>query len=657
MDTKNLDTPASSAESTIDLDELTRKYDTESRFRRLKGTPALITSIIAIAMSLVTLYVTGFSTLVSMKQKALHLGFVLCLIFILYPASKKGEKGNPGILDYILAFLGMGVNLYLLLQYDAISLRGGLPTQTDLIVGALTMVLVLEAARRAIGKELPILSLIFLAYAYFGPYLPGRLMHRGYSIQRLIEHMFISAEGIYGIPLGVSATYIVLFILFGSFLAETGMSKFFTNLALATAGSAPGGPAKVSVITSALLGMINGSAAANVVTTGTFTIPLMKSVGYKPYFAGAVEAAASTGGQILPPVMGAAAFIMAEFLGIPYVSVMKAAVIPAILYFLSVWLMVDLEARKLGLKGIPKENLPRLGLVLREGGHLVLPIILLVYMLIAGYTPIYAAFYSIVATVIVSMLRKETRLDLKKLLRALENGARGVLSVAIACAVVGFIVGVISLTGLGLRMADVILTLSSNNLYLTLVLAMVACIVLGMGMPTSAAYIVAATVTVPALDKFGVPGITAHLFVLYFAVLSAITPPVALASYAGAGVAGANPTQVGWTAVRLGLAGFIVPFIFVFSPSLLLEHPSVIWTVWAITTAVVGVYSLSASLQGFLITQTTLLERALLFASALLLIKSGLTTDLPGIGLMLLVWFIQRIREQRVSGLNTAGHL
>ncbi len=636
----------------LDLDELTRKYDSESRFRRLTGLPARITTALAIIMSLVTLYVTGFSTLVSMKQKALHLGFVLSLIFLLFPASKKNDEGNPEALDYILAFLGMGVNLYLLLQYDAISRRGGLPTTTDLVVGALTMLLVLEAARRCIGKELPTMGIIFLAYAYLGPYLPGPLVHRGYSIERLIEHMFISAEGIYGIPLGVSATYIVLFILFGAFLSETGMSKFFTNLALAAAGSSPGGPAKVSVITSALLGMINGSAAANVVTTGTFTIPLMKSVGYQSYFAGAVEAAASTGGQILPPVMGAAAFIMAEFLGIPYVSIMKAALIPAVLYFLSVWFMVDLEARKLGLQGIPKEKLPKLGPVLKQGGHLLLPIVLLVYMLIKGYTPIYAAFYSIIATIVVAMLRKETRLDVKKLAHALESGARGVLGVAIACAVVGFVVGVISLTGLGLRMADIILTLSANNLYLTLILAMVACIVLGMGMPTSAAYIVAATVTVPALDRFGIPGITAHLFVLYFAVLSAITPPVALASYAGAGVAGASPTKVGWTAVRLGLAGFIVPFIFVFSPSLLLEHPNFIWTVWAIITAIIGVYSLSASLQGFMLCKTNTIERIVLFASAILLIKSGLATDIPGIGLTTLVLAMQRKRQSTFQDMN-----
>jgi len=377
--------------------------------------------------------------------------------------------------------------------------------------------------------------------------------------------------------------------------------------------------------------MINGSAAANVVTTGTFTIPLMKSVGYKAHFAGAVEAAASTGGQILPPVMGAAAFVMAEFLGIPYIKVAAAAAIPGVLYFFSVWMMVHLEALKQGLKGIPRNRLPKVWTVLKEGGHLLIPVALLIYLLIARYTPIYAAFQSIIAAIVVSAFRKSTRLNLSKALKALENGARGILTVAIACAAVGFVVGVFSLTGLGLRLADVIVMLSHDSLILTLVLSMVACIILGMGMPTTAAYIITATVAVPALDAFKVPPIAGHLFALYFASLSAVTPPVALAAYAGAGLAGANPSKVGWTAVRLALAGFIIPFMFIFSPPLILMESSVMWTIWGVITASIGIVSLGCSLEGFMFGRTIWIERILLFVAALLLIKSGLSTDIPGL--------------------------
>ncbi len=635
---------------TVDLDELIRKYDVESRFRKVAGGSEVIAKVIAVSMSLLTLYILGLTTLPSMKQKAIHLGFALCLTFLLYPASKKGYASNPGILDYILAMFGMGVNIYLLLQYDAISIRGGIPTQMDLIMGACCILLVLEAARRAVGIELTILAIVFLVYAYMGPYLPASLMHRGYSIQRLIEHMFISAEGVYGIPLGVSSTYIILFILFGSFLAETGMSRFFTDLAMALAGGSPGGPAKVSVLASGLLGMINGSAAANVVTTGTFTIPLMKSVGYQSYFAGAVEAAASTGGQILPPVMGAVAFIMAEFLGIPYIKVATVALVPGALYFFSVWMMVHLEAHKQGLKGIPREELPKVWVVLKDGGHLLIPVALLIYLLVAQYTPIYAAFQGIIAAIVVSMIRKSTRLNLSKAVKALENGARNTLTVAIACATVGLVVGVFSLTGLGLRLADVIVMLSHDNLILTLVLSMAACIILGMGMPTTAAYIVTATVAVPALDAFGVSPVAGHLFALYFAALSAVTPPVALAAYAGAGLAGANPSKVGWTAVRLALAGFIIPYMFVFSPSLMLMHPSVTWTILAIVTASIGIVSLACSLEGFVFGRVGMVGRAFLFAAALFLIKPGVYTDLMGIiilsGIALPQWVSYRLRAK-----------
>lgn len=646
-----LSVEALAEKNSINLEELVKKYDSESRFRSLEGWQNKAVSLVAILLSVYLFVANYFGNVPSTQLRSAALGLSTFLVFMLYPASAKaGKKKGAGPVDVLLAVLSAASILYLFVNYNAIATRGGFGTTTDQIVGAVAMVLLLEAGRRIVGKELSILAIVFMLYAYLGPYLPGFLMHRGYPITRLIDHMYISSEGIFGIPLGVAATYIFLFILFGSFLQETGLGEMFTNLAIALAGSSPGGPAKVAVVASGLLGMINGSAAANVVTTGTFTIPLMKSVGYKPFFAGAVEAVASTGGQIMPPVMGAAAFIMAEFLGVPYGKVMISAAIPAFLYYLAVFVMVHLEARRLGLEGLPKEKLPDAGKILRQRGHLLLPIVLLMYLLIKGYTPIFAANYSIFALIIVSFLRKETRLTRKAFLKALEGAARGSLSVTIACGVVGFVVGVISLTGLGLMAANYIVELAGGVLFFTLLLTMVASIILGMGLPTSACYIVTATVAVPALIKLGVTAMAAHMFAFYFGCLSAITPPVALAAYAGAGIAGANPAKVGWTATRLGIAGFLIPFIFVYSPVLLLEDAHVLQVIWALITASVGVVSLAGSVIGFLNGSLDRMQRVLLFAAALLLIDPGLITDAAGIVLLAGVYVWQRTKRAHLVG-------
>lgn len=635
-------------QNAINLDELVKKYDTESRFRSLAGWQEKVASAVAILLSAYLFIANYFGNVPSTQLRSAALGLSTFLVFMLYPASGKASKTKgAGPVDVLLALISSASILYLFVNYNAIATRGGFGTTTDQIVGAVAMILLLEAGRRIVGKELSIMAIVFMLYAYLGPHLPSFLAHRGYPITRLIDHMYISSEGIFGIPLGVAATYIFLFILFGSFLQETGLGEMFTNLAIALAGGSPGGPAKVAVVASGLLGMINGSAAANVVTTGTFTIPLMKSVGYKPHFAGAVEAVASTGGQIMPPVMGAAAFIMAEFLNIPYGKVMLAAAIPAFLYYLAVFVMVHLEARRLGLQGLPRDRLPDVWKILRERGHLLVPIVLLMYMLIRGYTPIYAANYSIFALIAVSFLRRETRITWKGFLKALEGAARGSLSVTIACGVVGFVVGVISLTGLGLMAANYIITLAGGVLFFTLVLTMVASIILGMGLPTSACYIVTATVAVPALVKMGVAPIAAHLFALYFGCLSAITPPVALAAYAGAGIAGANPSKVGWTATRLGIAGFLIPFIFVYSPVLLLENATVLQVLWSVLTASVGVVSLGASVIGFMYDNLNKMQRLILFATALLLIDPGLLTDSVGIGLLLVIYLWQRRKKAR----------
>ncbi len=634
----------------IDVEETLKKYDSESNLGEAKGLVAKAVTVIAVAMSLFHLYIASpWGKMPSNKTRMVHLAFVLCLIFLLYPLFKKKDgktiKFMP--IDIGLAIMGVAVNAYLFINIDAISNRAGVMSQTDIVMAILTVLLVMEGARRCVGKEMTILAAIFLAYAYFGPYLPGPLMHRGFSIKRLAEHMYISAEGIYGIPLGTSATVIFLFILFGAFLSETGLAEFFNNVSMAVAGHKVGGPAKVSIIASGFLGMINGSAAANVVTTGAFTIPLMKSLGYKPHFAGAVEAVASTGGQIMPPVMGAAAFIMAEYLGVSYRTIMVTAAIPAVLYYVSLWINVDFEARRLNLTGIPKEKLPHAGEEFKKRGHLVLPIVLLIAMLMMNYTPALSAFFSILALIAVSFLRPESRMKLSKLLNALESGAKQGLSVAIACAVVGLVVGVVSITGIGLQLANLIIKLSHGYLLPTMVFTMIACIILGMGMPTSAAYIVAATVATSAMTTLGVEPIVAHMFVLYFAALSAITPPVALASYAGAGIAGADPNRVGWCAVRVGLLGFIIPFMFVYSPPLLMLSDNPLEIIWAFITASIGCVCLGGSMQGYMMTKLKLFERAILLVAALLMIKSGLLTDTPGIALLLVALFTQKQRIKK----------
>lgn len=629
----------------VDAEEIAKKFEVESKYRNIKGKIGLIVASIAIAMSTFHLF-TAVVPLVSTKHRAIHLAFTLVLIFLLYPGRKKSNKSKPTFFDYIFATVAAISTGYLVVMFDTIAMRGMSSTTLDLIMGFVTMVVILEATRRSIGIELPILAFLFLAYAYLGPYLPGNLGHRGYDLTTLINHMYIGSEGIFGIALGTSATYIFLFILFGSFLNGTGLSAFFTNASMALAGHKAGGPAKVSILTSGSLGMINGSAVANVATTGVFTIPLMSKVGYKRRFAAGVESVASTGGQFTPPIMGTAAFIMAEFLGVPYTNIILAAIIPALLYYASIWVMVHFEALKTGLHGIPKSQLPNMKKIVIERGHLLLPIGLLLFMLFSGYTPVYAAFFSIVATYAVSFSRKSTRMDLKTLAKTLENGAKGAISVAIATAVVGFIIGVVSLTGIGLKLANLILVLSGEQLLMTAVLTMVTAIILGMGLPTAACYIVGATVAAPALVQLGVEPIVAHFFVLYFACLSAITPPVALASYAAAGIAGESPSKVGWTAFRLGITGFIVPFAFVYSPVLLLQTDDYFMAAIAFVTALVGVFALGTGVVGYLVDNTKTIERVMLIISALCLISAGTVSDLIGLSLLLNVWLVQTRRKK-----------
>ncbi len=636
-----------------DVQELLEKYDKESQFRKFmpKSKLALLVALIAISFSVFQLWVAGFGAIEAIKLRSIHLTFVMVLIFLLYPARKKGMRGKPGILDWVMVALSLVAGLYMVFANEPLAMRGGLPITQDYFMGALGILVVFEAGRRALGPELPILAAIFLLYAYFGEHIPGSFGHSGFSLNRIIAHMYLGSEGIFGVALGVSASFIFLFILFGAFLGETGMAKLINDSSMALAGTSPGGPAKVAVVASGIMGTISGSAVANVATTGAFTIPLMKSIGYRPHFAAAVEAVASTGGQLMPPVMGAAAFIMAEFLNIPYKDIMIAALIPAFLYYLAVFAMVHLEALKTGLKGVPREQLPIMKTVLKERGHLIMPLVAIVYLLMKGVTPTYAAFYGILVAVGASFLRKSTRMSWRSLLKALEMGAIGSVSVAIATAVVGFIVGVSSLTSLGITLGDNMVSFAHGYLLPTLVLTMITAIILGMGMPTTAVYIVGATIAAPALLKLGIAPLAAHLFVFYFGNISNVTPPVALAAFAGAGIAGASPSKVGWTAARLASAGFLIPYIWIYSPALIAQgSPGEIFG--ALATATLGVIALACAVQGYMLKITNILQRVLLFVAAFTLIKPGLLTDTVGISLLVLVFLWQRfeLKSQKAKG-------
>lgn len=631
------------------------KYDKESQFRKFetKSKLALLISVIAISFSVFHLWVAGFGALEAIKLRSIHLTFVMVLVFLLYPARKKGMRGKPGILDWGMVALSLVTGLYMVFANEQLALRGGLPITQDYIVGALGILVVLEAGRRALGKELPILGAIFLLYAYFGQHIPGSFGHSGFSLNRIISQMYLGSEGIFGIALGVSATFIFLFILFGAFLGETGMARLINDSSMALAGTSPGGPAKVAIVASGIMGTISGSAVANVASTGAFTIPLMKSIGYRPHFAAAVEAVASTGGQFMPPIMGAAAFVMAEILNIPYKDIMIAALIPAFLYYLAVFTMVHLEALKTGLQGVPRDRLPNMKLVIKERGHLILPLVAIVYLLVKGVTPTYAAFYGILVAVGASFLRKTTRMSLRSFLKALEMGAKGSIGVAMATAVVGFIVGVSSLTSLGITLGDNILALAQGYLFPTLVLTMITAIILGMGMPTTAVYIVGATIAAPALLKLGIAPLAAHLFVFYFGNISNVTPPVALAAFAGAGIAGASPSKVGWTAARLASAGFLIPYIWIYSPALIAQG-STGEIFGALATATIGIISLACAVQGYMLKTTNVFHRLLLFVAAFGLIKPGLVTDTVGISVLVFVFLWQRfqLNSEKAKGIN-----
>jgi len=607
-----------------EVQKLIEKYDAESRYRNLGGVQGKLVSVWLASMSLFHLYTAGFTAMPIVIQRAIHLTFAIVGVFLLFPASKRSSKTKTPWYDWLLAGASAVVIGYIVLFFNDIARRGADPRPHEVWLGVAAILLVLEAGRRVAGNVLPVLAILFLSYCRFGRYVPGMFQIRGYSIERIVQHMYLTPEGIFGVALGVSATFVIVFIIFGAFLSKSGGARFFNDLALALAGGSPGGPAKVAVVASGLLGTINGSSVANVATTGTFTIPLMKRVGYSPEYAGAVEACASTGGQIMPPIMGAGAFIMSEFLGISYLSIAFAGIIPALLYYCAIFANVHILARHKGLLGLPKSELPQWQKVMLNDGHLLIPVIVIIVTLLMRYTPLKAGFTGVVSVVAVSMLRKHTRMSPRDLWDALVDGARGGLGVALACALVGFVVGTSSLTSLGLNLSNNIIEISGGKLLPTLVMAMVACLVLGMGLPTTANYIVCSTIIAPALIVMGVLPLAAHLFVFYFGIMADLTPPVCLAAFTGAGIAGGSPAKTGITATRIALPSYILPYCFVYNTMILMQGVVYHELAILVISALLGVVSLAGSFEGWMYRELKPHERALFMIVALAAIHPDL---------------------------------
>jgi TRAP transporter 4TM/12TM fusion protein len=594
----------------------------------------------AAAAALFHLFSAGVAPFTALVQRPIHLALMATLGFLGVGARRQSEESKGMALDLLLVAAVVVSAAYLVLEHEALVRRAGNPTTLDLVGGLVAIIVVLELARRTTGWGLVAVSGLALAYAVAGPYLPGFLAHRGYGFSRLMEHLYLSTEGIWGVPLGVSADFVYLFVLFGAVLDMAGGGALLIGLADRATGGTRGGPAKTAALASALMGSLSGSAVANVVTTGTFTIPLMRRSGFKPYFAGAIEAAASTGGQLMPPVMGAGAFILATWTNIPYPQVAVAAIVPAVLYYVALLMAIHFRAGRMGLeRGALRDREPVLNRL-----HLLLPLGFIVLLLAMGRSPMRAAFWGVASALAVSVLTRNTRPSPARLEKALLAAGRGAVQVAAACAAAGIVVGVASLTGVGLRMSELIITLSQGNLLLALLLTALGSIVLGMGLPTTAAYVVLAALGAPALIQLGVPLLAAHLFIFYFGCISNVTPPVSLAAYAASGIAGSPPLRTAWTAMILASAGFLVPFMFVYGPPLLLDG-TVTEIVRVVGTAVAGVTALAAATMGYLRAPLPPWKRGVLGMAALALIFPSLATD--GFGLLALLFVMLR-RESEI---------
>lgn len=636
-------------------------------------------TVIGIALSLFQLYTAGVQPLGLFFQRPIHLGFVLVLCFLIYPAfGRHRERGPLGwIIDAVLIVMSIGAGAWVPLNIDIIA-NQIFPRPIDIVMGIVTIIVVLEAARRAVGLGMTVIGAFFLVYAFAGnrgelPFLsdwmPGILNHRGYSLDRVASQMTLGAEGIFGIPLGVAATFVFIFVLFGAFLEVTGAGKFFIDLAYAAAGKQRGGPAKAAVIASAGMGSISGSAIANVVTTGAFTIPLMKKLGYRPAQAGGIEAAASTGGQIMPPLMGAGAFLMSEFTRVPYVDIVLISIFPAVLYFGTVYLLVHIAAVKQGMTGLAAEDLPNTRKVLAEGWHFLFPLVALVALLVAGYSPMRVGFYAIIAIIAAASARALWTfatsgptaagfVDLCKrgivlTLEALDLGARNAVAVSVACAVAGIIVGVVGLTGLGLKFSAMMIAFSGGNIVLALILVLLASLVLGMGLPVTAAYIVLIILVGPALtEQFGIPLLIAHLVVFWYSQDSNVTPPVALAGFAGAAIAGSKPMETSVQAWKYAKGLYLIPLFMVFNQEIILGGPLPL-VLWAGAVAILGLVAFAAVLEGFLFRPMAIWARLLLLPAVVALFWPSLMIEAAGFAVVALVLgmnWLQARREKDLPG-------
>lgn len=623
------DVLSADADVQADVDSVMRKYDRESNTRIWEGKPRIAITVILAAFSLWCIYVTLFATFLEEIRLTSFMGLIILMGFLIYPSKKGDQKVNHmPISDIIFMIVGVGSFFYFTFNVNQIINQGTRFTWFQIVIGILAILALIEVTRRCVGLPILIVAGVFivyaLAYGLTNPEVFGRLRY-------LVRNLFYTKEGIFSTPVNVCSKYIVVFIIFGAFLERTGISNFFIDLANCIAGRFAGGPAKVSVISSALCGMVSGSSVGNTVTTGSVTIPMMKKTGYKPEFAGAVEATSSTGGQIMPPIMGAAAFLMADFVGVPYSSIIGRAILPAILYFAGIFISVHLEAKKLDLHGMPKEQLPKAKKLVKKI-YLLLPLVMLVVWVSGNFMTMQkAASLAIVLTVVVSLFNKDNRITPGKILEALEAGGKSAITVGAACGVAGIISGTITMTGLANDIINAIVSVAGDRLIIALILTMLCCIVLGMGVPTTANYCIMAATTAPILIRMGVPVMAAHFFVFYFGIVADITPPVALAAYAGSAIAKSNPMKTAFNASKLAVAAFIVPYMFCFNPAMLLIDTTAIQVVQIAITAFIGIFALAAALEGYCFANMNAVIRIVIAAGGLLLIHPALATDLVGL--------------------------
>ena len=648
--------------SEADQQALLEKYDVESNTRSVAGIFRWVIYFGLLAFSLFQLYTAIFGIFPAQIQRTIHLGFGLTFIFLLFPARRKARKDKIPFYDFILAALSIVVGSYWTINYDRLVKSIGQLETMDFYIGVLAIILVLEGARRAVGLPITIIASLFLIYAYFGQSMPDFLAHRGQDLESIANLMFFSTDGILGTPISVSATYIFVFLLFGAFLVKTGVGQYFNDLAVSLAGKLTGGPAKVAIFSSALQGTISGSSVANVVTSGSYTIPMMKKLGYKKEFAGAVEAAASTGGQLMPPIMGAAAFLMVEFIGrgITYWEIAKAAAIPALLYFTGIWIMTHFEAKRLGLRGLSDEEMPNRKEVLKKI-YLLMPILLIIVLMLTGTPVMKAALYGVLACILVGIFNKDTRLGPIDIIDALVDGARTALGVVAATACAGIIVGVVVKTGLGLSLANSLISLAGGSIMLTLFLVMIASLVLGMGAPTTANYVITSTIAAPAIITLLAPNtpmelvplvtvMSAHFFVFYFGIIADITPPVALAAFAASGISGGDPIKTGVNSAKLAIAAFIIPYMIVLQPALLMVDVTMLQIIWVTFSAIIGMVGIGAGIIGYWYRKLMWFERIILIGAGLAMIYPETISDITGLVVFAIMFVIQFSGNKKEDG-------